>query len=464
MAIKLLVSPEPDLEDSQIEVFELNTGLPPNSGPAGGNTSCVDCKFFVNGKTLLDNQDELASVPIFGLTDQGRNVGICAYSGSLVEYATSAICWYRQNRDHGHDESHVLASLKFTDSMKSAIDETSAATIVENVVSTIPEPSIRESDKEFGIVEFFPVDTPPDANNVEYAPRFDSSVFKASLLEKFETQAQRDMSFFVDYDHITHEVVGNHQDGFATRLIGPAGVGKTDFALYFAQLMNLPLTEIRCKPEMEDRDVVGLPTLKVDEYGNSYMTWAHAPFGEAYENPGVILIDEPNTAPSHIAVGFRSALDGRKSVSFITDEGEVTFHQHPWCFIISAENPPWDPRYMGANYQSEADMQRMYTKEIGFPPRYLEEEILRNICAAKGYEIPQETLDLVLNIGDDLRNGSNPALNGRLEITWGVRTSSMLALATRRWKIRKALAVTVTDRIEPSQRKILEETVNTWII
>lgn len=238
-------------------------------------------------------------------------------------------------------------------------------------------------------------------------------------------------------------------------LWGIAGTGKTEFFRWMAWLMNLPFYRISITNSTEVDDLVG-KTMYHPEKGTYFQ---YGRLVTAWRSPGVICIDEPNTGPNDVWQLLRPLMDNSKQLVLDQNDGERII-RHETSFLGLAMNPAWDPRNAGAQPLADADVSRLMHISVKIPPEPIEREIITNRCAADGYKIPEDALNLVMSVSKDLREMSE---TGAYEGTWGVRNSVKVARMMRWVSPQDAFAMAVGDFLEPTQREAVETALKSHI-
>lgn len=136
------------------------------------------------------------------------------------------------------------------------------------------------------------------------------------------TTTERETSFTITEDY--KQVLNCAANRLPVYLFGPAGTGKTTFAMEIAKDLNLP-----CYIQGTTNDIFALQGIKLPngDYIKSNVQ-------KAVEGGGVLLLDECDSYPEDVQTWFNSLLANRK-ISF-TDCGTVEAHKD--LVIIGAGN------------------------------------------------------------------------------------------------------------------------------
>lgn len=136
------------------------------------------------------------------------------------------------------------------------------------------------------------------------------------------TTTERETTFTITEDY--KQVLNCAANRLPVYLFGPAGTGKTTFAMEIAKDLNLP-----CYIQGTTNDIFALQGIKLPngDYIKSNVQ-------KAVENGGVLLLDECDSYPEDVQTWFNSLLANRK-ISF-TDCGTIEAHKD--LVIIGAGN------------------------------------------------------------------------------------------------------------------------------
>lgn len=153
------------------------------------------------------------------------------------------------------------------------------------------------------------------------------------------------------------EVVELVEAGENVMLVGPAGTGKTYLAESVAKRLGRRFGSISCSAGMSESHLIGR-MLPVGENGRfEYVTTA---FLDCYENGGVFLLDEMDSADPNVLLVINSALaNGRLSVPARHDKPIAT--RHADFALIAACNTfgrGADRQYVGRSQLDESTLDR----------------------------------------------------------------------------------------------------------
>lgn len=157
-------------------------------------------------------------------------------------------------------------------------------------------------------------------------------------------------------------------------MVGPAGGGKTEGARQVAEALDLPFTPLSLGPQSTQASVFG--------YQNATGDYVSTPFREAYENGGLILLDELDRCNERVSVTLNAAIaNGRCSFP----DGTVNRHEN--CYIIAAANTTGygaDRQYVSARQQDAALLDRFAVLQWDYDrvfERKLAEQIHEELAA-----------------------------------------------------------------------------------
>lgn len=235
-------------------------------------------------------------------------------------------------------------------------------------------------------------------------------------------------------------------------LWGQPGTGKTEFLRHLAWMMCAPFTRISISGSSEVDDIIG----KMMFVGNPPETRFH--YGRlttAWENPGVLLLDEPNTGQPEIWQILRPLTDNSRTL--VVDQATAkSAKRHADCYFGMAMNPAWDPRNVGTQTIGDADGSRLMHLFFDYPPRELEMEIIQRRCGLDGFTVQSSQMDALMKVTEELRRMS---ADQEIHVTWGVRNTIKVARALAWFLPLKAFRHAVTDSLEPAQMELVMSVV-----
>lgn len=314
---------------------------------------------------------------------------------------------------------------------------------------------VTADDLADGIKAWRRVDDPRGHKESIYMPIFDGQ--RICGFDPRTTYGEEKPWLYNDHQGLLYtfaaaSLAGLDKDGrtldYALGLEGHAGTGKTAFFAYVAYLMDLPFTRISITRETEVADLIGEGKLTVDTATGQTVTgfkWGR--FILAYERPGVIVIDEPNLGTEAIWGYLRPAFDSAKQV--VVEQANKIITKHPACFVGTASNPEYDPLYVGVNPVSAADRDRMLVQYVSYPSEQEERKIIRAYCDSQGYAIPDDSLDAIMAISNELREMSE---NRTISFPWGIRPQLKVASLSRLFDLDRCYGLALGDALDQMAR------------
>lgn len=151
------------------------------------------------------------------------------------------------------------------------------------------------------------------------------------------------------------------QSGTPVFLAGPAGSGKTSICKRIAEVLELPFTPITLTADTPASVFKGRRPL------NEFLG---TPFIDAYENGGVILLDEIDSADANVLLSINTALAGSELDLPLRFENPVAY-RHKDFYCVSAANTfgsGADRMYVGRNQLDAAFLDRFIQIEVDYDP------------------------------------------------------------------------------------------------
>lgn len=226
--------------------------------------------------------------------------------------------------------------------------------------------------------------------------------------------------------------------------IGGAGSGKTELACHLAWLADLWFDLISLRGDTETYEFIGEQQL-VEADAGVVTKFLEGIFTEAIQRPGVMCLDEINLAPEAVFHYLRPILLGATRLHIA--QGNRFIDKHDYRFLVAAMNPSHDERNIGTKPLSAPDYERLVKIAVDLPPPNIEREIIKTHCRNAKYDLPEHTLDKIMQIADDLRRMSKDTT---IPVAWGVRPQIMVALRTQTYSLKKAYRRVATDGFEES--------------
>ncbi len=153
-------------------------------------------------------------------------------------------------------------------------------------------------------------------------------------------------------------------------MVGPTGSGKTELARQVATALDMPFSELSCSAGTSESQLQGW-LLPVGDSGR--FSYVPAPFVETYQNGGVFLLDEIDSADPNLLTIINSALaNGHFTIPQKIDGGS-SVTRHPDFVCIACANTYGhgaDRLYVGRNQLDASTLERFRagTVFIGYDP------------------------------------------------------------------------------------------------
>lgn len=383
----------------------------------------------------------------------GWAVPMCEAKGSLIlKPVTEAKGCVYADYGPGHENAdHIVTEPIYQSGFRIPDEE-----IIRGIVDldrTKVEPTAYPTDKEvtpedsaLGIRAWREVPDPAGTHPSVYLPIFDPSFFdeeERSLIPY--TGGPGNPELYVDYNGLLRyfAVEGTKLDE-TVALIGEPGTGKTQFARWLAWLCQMPFRRLQFQRDMDVEDLLG--QTEVNETG-TYFNPGELP--RAYTKPNVVLSDEPNVGPDAVWQVYRPITDNAKELRI----GTHRFPRNQFCYHLLAMNPSHDMRNLGTNELADADANRLSWLLVARAPEPIERHIIRTYCLElDGYEIPEETLDVLMAVSQDIQAASKAR---SYPGTWATRQQIKVARKTRWYSIPEAYKIATLNQHDEDTMKLI---------
>jgi MoxR-like ATPase len=168
------------------------------------------------------------------------------------------------------------------------------------------------------------------------------------------------------HHEVLPEVIRMLKQDLPTWLQGPPGTSKSTIAAQAAEALGLPLHAISCHEAMTRSDMFGY----TDANGKDH----RSPMWEAYENGGVLLLDEIDNGNANILAALNSAL----SNGFTTFAGQTVRKHDNFKVVATANTAGMGPEsgFIGRMGVDLATLDRFVTLQVNIDEA-LEEAIVR---------------------------------------------------------------------------------------
>lgn len=446
--------PRPGVVDWSVAKFQVTLpdpdiiGVPPVSQELV--QSCRACSNFVR-------EDVVAG-------ELGWTVGLCAAKGKLLFPARFSFearnCESRSFGTVRESTTNLMLLPEYEDNFVGSADP--VRTLLKQQANFV-DPTEYETDKPVSAADAERVRAwraimDVTTGNTVYLPIFRPDIFTPEQLRKIpKTGDDEHPEDYVDHMDLVYTVaaIWSELDG-TPALWGTAGTGKTELLRHMAWLMQAPFERFQLTGSSELDDLVG----KMHYTEGVGTHFEKGRIIKAWESICVLDLDEPNLAPPDVVEYLRPMTDDSKEIVLDQSKGEVSERDQD-CYVGLAMNPAWDPLNIGANPLGDADQNRLMHLFLELPPEGIEKEILRKACKRDGWEVPQETIDMVMGIAADLRALVD---DGSLPISWALRPQIKVIRALRWFDPVRAYKLAVADYLEPGeQRTHVLNVVKTYI-
>lgn len=441
----------PDWADAQFRVFL------PDPRTVGGNkntpnlvNSCAACQNFVR-------EDVVAR-------DLGWTAAACAAKGKLLlsnRYTLEARNCEERSFGTVRTTSDGLTYLpEYEDNFIGSADPVrERKKAVENWVDPADyetDVAVTAEDQTRGIRAWRKISDPATGNSV-MLPIYDRDFFKKEDQELIpKTGDDEHPEDYVDHNFYVYKVAVLWLELDETPAFwGKAGTGKTEFFRHMAYLMQLPFHRFSITGSTELDDLAG----KMHYTEGVGTHFEKGRLVKAWESPCVMVVDEPNAGPPDVWQFLRPMTDNSKQLVLDQSAGERSIRSLD-TYLGMAMNPAWDVLNVGTQPIGDADANRLMHLFIELPPATLEKEIIKTRCMHDGFDIPDNLLDMMMNIAEDLRKLTE---EGTLPISWAIRPQIKVARALRWFDVLTAYRMASADYLEPEQQAMLLDVVRTHL-
>lgn len=312
---------------------------------------------------------------------------------------------------------------------------------------------VEPEDAADGIRAWFKVNCPFGTGKEIPLPIMDPSIFSPEELEMIpQIGDDHHPELYLDYGNLLWRfAVESWQLDRTLFIMSDPGLGKTEFAYYLGWRLQMPVVRIFCTKGMEWEEPFGKTAF--DAINGTY--WVDGRYTAAYRRPCIIIVDEPNMARPDVVATFRTTTENASTLfldsGYARDDGErlkLTVKKHNYCFQVWAGNPAWDYRNIGVEELAAADISRLSPFLLLPPPQQLESVIIkRTVMELDGWEIPDDQLDTVLRISDDLRERSK---QHTYPGTWGIRENIKVARGLAWYPLEEAYKMAAFNYFDPN--------------
>ncbi|MCO4320010.1 AAA family ATPase [Aliidiomarina quisquiliarum] len=179
-------------------------------------------------------------------------------------------------------------------------------------------------------------------------------------------------------------------------LHGHTGTGKTEFLLWVADRMNIPVYLVQCQPTLMPEDLEGFNQLK-----NGCTSFELGAALQAYRDGGLLILDELDKLNEASGAYLHGLLEGKPIT--VAQTGE-TITKHPHCWIAATGNTKGqggDEDYTSSQQMDMALRSRIGWLQVDYPEPATEMSILDKHF---GKLLPKKMLREVIKVANDLRD------------------------------------------------------------
>jgi len=228
-----------------------------------------------------------------------------------------------------------------------------------------------------------------------------------------------------------------YRNGLPLLLKGPTGCGKTRFILHLAWDLKRPLVTVSCHDDLSTGDLVGRYLIRGGD-----AVWVDGPLTTAVRTGAICYLDEVVEARKDTTVVIHPLADERRELP-IDKRGELL--RAPPEFMLAVS---YNPGYQSVLKDLKpSTRQRFVALEFGFPPKELEERIVRHESG-----VDAATAQLLVSLGAMTRSlrdsGLTEGASTRLLVHAGKLVRGGIA---PREACRVAVTGTLTDDSELQQ-------------
>lgn len=410
--------------------------------------TCMQCRNFLP--------------PTVSVQAGGWNTGMCSVRGIMILNSQPVTAAANCPVSHaGPRDLGSIQRMKFSPiydvgfnigSVDGAPNKPEEKKVIVEPTEYVSAAPLTDEDKARGIRAWREVGDPESTNTV-MLPIFDINFFTPEQQAAIpRTGDDEHPEEYIDHQGLVYKcaVLWMHLKE-TPALWGQAGTGKTEFFRHMAWLMCVPFNRISCTASTELEDIAG--KMHYDPTRGTYFEYGRIP--NAWKQPGIICLDEPNVAPPDVWQFIRPLTDNSKQLVLDMNNGERV-DKNESAFLGMAMNPAWDVRNVGTATIADADGSRLMHIYVQLPKPELERKIIVDRCKLDGFDIPDDMLDAVMGIAKDLRALCE---DDTLPITWGIRPQIKVARALKWFSFPAAYRLATADYLEPEQQQVIMDTV-----
>ena len=304
---------------------------------------------------------------------------------------------------------------------------------------------LTPEDEAEGIRAWREIKDPEGQHPSVFMPIFDGP--RVCGFDPRDTYAQHRPDLYVDHQGLLYDLAVEFFELDETPvLIGSAGTGKTELLCHVAYLCDLPFYRISVEKGTEPWHFFGEAKLVVDAAtGLNVTQFSLGRYAKAYgQTYAITCVDEPNLK-AEIFETLRPSFDSARQLVIDADQG-FKVSRGRWSRVGCAQNPSYDPLYVGTEPMSAADIDRVSPIFVDLPSDAIERQIIAAHCNDDGYAIDTKTIDKLMQVAEALRA---MIADGTLPVAWGLRSQIKVARKTRYYSLEKSYRRAIVDGMEP---------------
>jgi hypothetical protein len=233
-------------------------------------------------------------------------------------------------------------------------------------------------------------------------------------------------------------------------LVGEAGTGKTEFARWLAWLMQMPFMDISYRSTTATEEILGMMEVRPGQDHGMETYFKPGTLPTRWAKPGIVLSDEWNLAPEEIQAVYRSMNTSARTIQVL----DHRIKRHDYCFHLTAMNPSWDYRNIGARELADPDTSRLAFMEVTVPPDDVASDIIVRRCEElDGFTPDASTVRAILKTSRDIRE---LAYNNQFPYSWGMRQMIKVARFSRGVPIMAAYHLAYLAYASPEIRDLVK--------
>lgn len=335
-----------------------------------------DINFHVNVKLEAKRDNRFKNKVVYNVHYDGRPVGILSEGESLKAYGDEFELLTTK-----HDKGLIYVEIN-SEKKEVVVDDD----IIQSKIDEVISKGIIEEEEINKRVEYMKNNNVPDLILVKILESYHN------YPEEIKAKIPNPQTLYIDETglvskSLTYLVLENN-----LKFEGERGTGKNVLTETIAWLTNRPLYEFPMNSQHSNASLFGSLTFKEDN--SNALVFNRSTLTEAFEEGGILVLDEFNTALPHVVSMLNGMLDQRRR-QYVPDYGTVNGHKN--FIAISTENK----NYTGTFETNEATSDRFVP--IIFPNL----ESLENVLREYSPNINRKTLVACDRLFESIKDGVN---------------------------------------------------------